>query len=536
MSLEIDRRGLIVSTALGTVGAILALSGCSTQANAEPVAKTLAGDVRGKLIDGVNVFKAIPYGADTRANRFQPPTPPAPWAGVRDAFEFGNQSPQVEGNLDGLPAIYDSWANPTESSEDCLVLNVFTRGLRDGGKRPVMVWFHGGGYTAGSGSRLYADGVRLAQRDDVILVSVNHRLNVFGYLYLSHHLPELADSGNVGMLDCVLALQWVRDNIAEFGGDPDSVTIFGQSGGGGKVSTLMAMPDAAGLFHRAIVQSGSGITAITAAEAQANTDQFLEAAGLTPEQAAELATLPFEALIDALARTNIALGPVVDGRSLPRHPFEPDAPELSRDIPLLVGTTKDETNNQIGGRDESLFDMTWEELPGRLRTALATRGGFGGEDDQQAYVDHIVAELRRMRPEDSPSDIFFTATTEAAFRQRAYVQAERKVAQGGAPVFMYLFAWETPVADGKWKAGHSIDLGFVFDNVAASKSYYGEGENLQQIADTVSSAWVQFARTGDPGWAAYNTEERATMVFDVASRIIGDPRKAERVLFSHTSV
>jgi para-nitrobenzyl esterase len=438
---------------------------------------------------------------------------------VRDALDFGHNSPQLGAER---PSVYASWANPRPPGEDCLVLNVYTPGLRDGKKRPVMVWFHGGGFTSGSASSHYADGTRLARRGDVVVVTVNHRLNAFGYLYLAHLIPELADSGNVGSLDMVLALRWVADNIAEFGGDPGNVLIFGQSGGGGKVSALMAMPPAAGLFHKAVVQSGSGIRVAEPKDAQASTRRVLAALGLKESEAARLRTLPMQALSDALPKAEGAqFRPVVDGRSMPRHPFDPDAPAISRNVPLLVGTAKDETTSLVGGRNEALFRMTWDELPARLKAELP------GMDAARA-----IAELRRLEPNARPSDIYFTATTEQRFRSRAVLQAERKAAQGGAPAFMYLFAWETPVDGGKWKAPHSVEHAMVFDNVAKSASMVGTGPDAQKVADAVSSAWIRFARTGNPGWAPYSPARRTTMVFDVVSKVVDDPRPAERALFA----
>lgn len=510
-----DRRGFVAGSA-----ATLILSAGAAGAQDAPVATTRAGRVRGRAVEGVKVFQGVPYGDTTAGRRFMPPRPAPAWNDVRDALDFGPQSPQLGAER---PTVYASWSNPRPAGEDCLVLNVYTPGLGDGGKRPVMVWFHGGGFTSGSASSHYADGTRLAKRGDVVVVTVNHRLNAFGYLYLAGLDPSLADSGNVGSLDMVLALQWVRDNAAAFGGDAGNVTIFGQSGGGGKVSALLAMPAAAGLFHRAIVQSGSGIKSREPGQATEDARKVLAALKLGPGDVGRLRTLPMQALSDALPAAAAAFSPVVDGRSMPRHPFHPDAPAISKSVPMLIGVTKDETSSLVGGRDESLFRLTWDQLPARLAPDLR------GMD-----VAAAIAELRRIDPTARPSDIYFTATTEARFRRRAILQAERKAALaagGGAPAFMYFFAWETPVDGGKWKSPHSVEHAMVFDNVAKSASMVGAGADQQKVADAVSSTWIRFARTGDPGWAAYTPQTRTTMVFDVDSRVVNDPRRAERELF-----
>ncbi len=501
----------------GTAAAVVATP---VLAQPAPIAATRAGQVRGGRTDGVYHFKGVRYGATTEGRRFMPPLPPEPWTGVADATDFKNHAPQLGADR---PAVYESWSNPRPESEDCLFLNVYTPGLRDGKKRPVMVWFHGGGYTSGNPSSHYADGTRLAKRGDVVVVTVTHRLNAFGYLYLAHLDPALADSGNVGNLDMIQSLRWVRDNITEFGGDPNNVLIFGQSGGGSKVSSLLVMPGAAGMIHRAVVQSGSAITSITTQAAEASTARVLRALNL-PVSAEGVQRLKAMSRADLSAKIQEAggsYGTVLDGRSVPRHPFQPDAPAVSRNVPMLIGCTTDETASLRGGRDESLFNLTWETLPARLRE------GMPGRD-----VNKLIADLRRIYPNDKPSDVFFTATSAQQFRRNSILQAERKAAAGGAPAYMYLFAWQTPVNGGKWKSPHSVEHAFVFDNVAKSASMVGSGAEQQRVADAVSGAWVRFARTGNPGWAPYTPAKRTTMVFDKVSRVVDDPRREERILFA----
>lgn len=487
------------------------------------IAATRAGRVRGSANGPIKTFLGVRYGATTEGRRFQPPRAPEPWSGVLDATEFGSQSHQVRGSNGG--GLFNSWANPQPGSEDCLFLNVWTPGLRDGRRRPVMVWFHGGGFVTGSGSSHAYEGTRLATKGDVVVVTVNHRLNAFGYTYLAGlGGSALADSGNVGDLDMVLALRWVQQNIAEFGGDPGNVLIFGESGGGAKVSTLCAMPSAAGLFHKAVVQSGSLLRAREPAAATQDARKFMAACGLQPGQLSELQALPAARLVEALDKSGAAFSPVMDGRSLPHHPFDPGAPTVSRSVPMLIGTNKDEMTLLAGARDPSLFNLTWGDLAGRLGLALKGRD-----------APSITAELRRLNPRDKPSDIYFTAVTEAGMRRNAILKAERKsalAAQGGAPAFLYWMTWETPVDGGKWKTPHALDIGMVFDNVAKSASMSGTGAAQQRVADAMSGAWLRFAKTGNPGWLPYDTRTRATMVFGDTAHMVNDPRPAERRLFA----
>ena len=427
--------------------------------------------------------------------------------------------------------VFASWVNDLPQSEDCLFLNVWTRGTNDGKKRPIMVWLHGGGYVTGSGSSHGYDGTRLAERGDVVIVTINHRLNGFGYLYLGGVTddPKYAHSGNLGSLDAIKALEWVRDNAAAIGGDPDNVTIFGESGGAAKVSTLMAMEAADGLFDRAIAQSGSmSLAGFEPQLASALTKNIFETAGLEPGDVAGLAALPMEEYVKVLmkSRTRGAFfRPVVDGSSLTRQPFSPDATPVSADIPLLVGTNRTEMRLQAGLADPSNFSLTWEELPAKIK-------GVVGD----ANVDRIIAGMRAAHPDADASDIFFQTATFQNYRGTALRQAERKSAQNKAPVYMYRLDWETPVEGGRLKTPHALDIAFVFDNVARSVSYTGTGPEQQRMADLMSDAWIAFARTGNPNtaalpqWPHYSEANRATMIFDTDPEVVVDPDKAERVL------
>jgi para-nitrobenzyl esterase len=493
-----------------------------------PVATTAHGDVRGTFEDGIAVFKGIAYGAPTGgANRFQPPQPPKAWKGVRTAVDYGPSCPQ----LDPPPAGH-AFGPPSEASrgsEDCLVLNVWTPGVRDGKKRPVMVWIHGGGFTLLSGSSPTSDGTRLARKGDVVLITLNHRLNLFGYLYLAQlGGGKYADSGNLGQLDLIAALQWVRDNVEAFGGDPGNVMIFGESGGGSKVGTLLAMPAARGLFHRAALQSGFGLTALTPQAAMKMTQSILDALNLRPDQVDELQRMPIAKLLEALRKVThgspFGVGPVVDGRSLTRHPFTPDAPEGSRDIPLLVGYNETETTFLFP--PPGSFDLDWPGLSRQLAPALP------GLD-----ITKVIEGWRRRHPQATPSDLFFRITTESTMGLNANTLALRKAAQGSAPVFLYRLEWETPVDGGRMRSPHSLDVPLVFDNVAAAgRLIGGGGAEAQRVADAMSAAWLAFARHGTPNapglpaWPAFDARNRANMIFDVTSRAVNDPLHDERLL------
>ncbi|HEX9784838.1 MAG TPA: carboxylesterase family protein, partial [Opitutaceae bacterium] len=379
--------------------AAIAAAGTPPAASAVAVAATGAGRVRGYVDAGILAFKGIPYGTDTATTRFRAPRPPEPWEDIRDATRFGPQAPQPAGRrsaaADPAPAIVES--------EDCLRLNVWTPALRDGGRRPVLVYFHGGAYNSGTVTEDLYDGVRLCRRGNVVVVTVYHRLNGFGFLYLAEIDGDgrFARSGNAGMLDLVLALQWVRDNISGFGGDPGNDTIFGQSGDGAKYAVLMAMPAARGLFHRVWTMSGQQIAGRDAARATETARAVLEQLGITPGQLDRLDTIPRERL--AGAKRGGDWTPVMDGRALPRHPFQPDSSPLSHDIPVVMGNTRDETRNLIGGRDPALFELTWEDLPATIERNVRQ---FIGE----MQSGDIVSSYRRMYSEYSLSDVFFAAT------------------------------------------------------------------------------------------------------------------------------
>ena len=508
-------------------------------ASSRPVVETTVGKVRGYSARGILTFKGIPYAASTAGpNRFMPPAKPKPWSGIRSSMYYGQVCPQGARN---------GWKNDEESfmfewddgqpGEDHLRVNVWTPGA-DNRKRPVMVWLHGGGFSAGSGQELKAyDGESIARRGDVVLVSLNHRLNIFGYLNLSKYGQEYASSANVGMLDLVASLEWVRDNIANFGGDPSNVMIFGQSGGGSKVSTLMAMPAAKGLFHKAAIESGSSLRQSTPEESEKLAAAVLDILGLSPAQVSKLRDVPCEKLAEvqgealrkAFPRTLIPGGgggwrPTPDGRILPSQPFDPVAPAMSSGIPLLVGTVLNEQTHGINHPEYE--DMTKDEVLRRARERFNDR------------AEAVIAAYQKLYPKAKPFDVLSVAFA-AQSRQNCVTQAERQVSLGGAPVYTFWFAWQTPVLDGRPRAFNCSELPFVFNNTDRAAAMTGGGAEARELGGRMSDAWIAFARKGDPNhsglpkWPVFTSKEGAVMVFDNKCEVRMNPDgEARRALFS----
>jgi len=494
-----------------------------------PVIETTAGKVRGYSAQGILTFKGIPFAGNTAGpNRFMPPTRPHPWAGLRSSMYYGQVCPQ------GARA---GWKNDEESfmfewddgqpGEDCLRVNVWTPGA-DNRKRPVMVWLHGGGFTAGSGQELKAYyGESIARRGDVVLVSLNHRLNVFGYLNLSKYGEEYASSANAGMLDLVAGLEWVRDNIGNFGGDPGNVTIFGQSGGGSKVSTLMAMPAAQGLFHKAAIESGSSLRQSTAEYSEKLAAALFDVLGLNPSQVLKLHDVPFEklaqaqqeALLKAFPEPTIpgsggGWRPTPDGRILPSQPFDPVAPAISAGVPLLVGSVLNEMTHGINHPEYE--DMTLDEVLRRGRERFKDR------------TEAVIAAYQKLYPKAKPFDVLSVAFA-AESRQNCVTQAERKAALGCAPAFTFLFTWQTPVLDGRPRAFHCSELPFVFNNTDRAAAMTGGGPEARDLGGRMSDAWIAFARKGDPNhlglpkWPAFTARDGALMIFDAKCEVRMNP-------------
>ena len=501
-------------------------------------ATTAYGKVSGYVEDGINVFRSIPYGADTAPVRFQAPLPPAPWTGEKSCDAFTTRAPQLTVlRANTAPSLGPAGMPPPGAvlriapeagieSEDCLHLNVFTPALRDHRKRPVLVYFHGGAYNNGSVNSPLYDGKRLCHRGDVVVVTVNHRLNAFGFLYLGAIDPkQYPDSGNVGMLDLVLALEWVRENIAEFGGDASRVLIFGQSGGGAKCATLMAMPAGHGLFHRVMTMSGQQVKGASIEIASKRTEAMLGRLGVTQANLADLKTMPWQRIQAAAIATSSDWLPVVDHVVLSRDPFTPDAPPLSEDVPMILGNTHDETAVPVRGT------LTWDDAPAVLRGAVAIYLG-------PYTAEEVVAKYRTIYPDKSPIDIVIAAATAFRAWPGQVMEAERRASNPKSQphTWVYQMNWHRNAPGAR--AMHTIDIPFMFDNLAAAPGQIGttpeELAAAQPLADTMSGMLVHYAATGNPNhpglptWPAYDLKERNTMIWESAPHVEKDPRGEER--------
>ncbi len=509
--------------------------------DSETVAQTAFGQLRGYRRNGVYTFKGVPYGASTSGERrFMAPLKPAAWKGIRNALQYGPVCPNRDFKhywMDGHNLATDDegayllhrGVSPAVLGEDCLQLNVWTPAIHGPGKRPVMVFMHGGGYTSGNGAELLSyHGENLARHHDVVVVTHNHRLNVFGYLNLAKLGGErYAESANVGLLDLVAVLEWVKENIANFGGDAGNVTIFGQSGGGGKVLGLMTMPAAAGLFHRAIVESGPYLRALTPEYSERVAELVLEELELTKAQVDQLQKVPIDRLhsagMDAVARMpdpstkllrrdfgSTGWGPTVDGRILPQHFFEPVAPAISANVPLMTGTNLHEFINGVDRPDAKT--MSWEQAQKLMEQ------GLGGD------IAPIVAAYRKEYPQARPFDLYATIAA-CSMRRGCFEQATRKAALDAAPAYSYLYSWRTPALDDRPGPFHAAELAFVFDNATLCDHYSTNASDASALSRQMARAWVAFARTGNPNhdglahWPRYSQHNQAVMEFNTHSQV-----------------
>ncbi|MDB5703809.1 MAG: carboxylesterase [Sphingomonas bacterium] len=506
---DFSRRGVIGA------GAALILAS-SARAASSPSVRTSAGDFVGETDRGILVCRGVRYG---RAERFQAPRPESNPGKLIPATAFGPVAPQKDDRYGA-------------GSEDCLFLNIWTAEARASAKKPVMVYIHGGAYSNGSSTDPLNDGHALAARGDVVVVTVNHRLNAFGYLYLAHIDPRFPDSGNAGQLDLILALKWIRDNIAAFGGDPSRVMVFGQSGGGAKIATLMGMPAAKGLFHRAATMSGQQVTASGPLNATKRTQAYLSQLGSSQIDFSRLLTMPVEKLVAALDATDpilgggVYFGPVLDMKWLVRHPFWPDANPQSNAIPMILGNVHDETRAFIPPDSSKVQTLTWDNLAERIAPELRI----------DVLPEWVVAEYRTKFPGWSPTEIFYAATTAGRSWRGQVIEAEaRAQAKTNAWVYQVDFTSRT---DPRRGAFHTMDIPLVFGTLDAKGSQTGTAADARAASAAMQESFVAFTRTGNPNhaglptWPAYNLTDRPTMIFDVRSHIEKDPRQWQRELFS----
>jgi para-nitrobenzyl esterase len=534
-----NRREFLVSSALSlaaaTVTSVGARESSAQQAPSRPLGgsssgnlfvetDTIYGRVQGIQTAAIKEFKGVPYGASTAGrNRFMPPKKPASWNGVRECLAHGQISPQAPADLRSDYAMMIHWDyQPGGMGEDCLSLNIWTPGLKDGAKRPVLVSFHGGGFTTGSGNAIGYDGAQLARFGDVVVVTVNHRLATFGYTHLADlgAPAEFAYAGVAGIMDLTASLEWVRDNIENFGGNAHNVMIFGQSGGGAKTSTMLATPAAKGLFHRAAVQSGSLLKFVPKDRATQNAEVLLKQLGIAKSRIADLQKVSWQQLLEAqlaagASAPGLGNGPVLDGKYLTHDAFDPAAPGESAEIPLIVSTTLEDAALSLTN-----FDLNETDLKALIDKRYKDRGA------------EILALYRKYYPQKSPYLIQAMMLTDAGFRRSAFRQAELKAAQGQGLVYMYQWEWPTPAFNGRYGAVHGLDVSGSFREAR-------EGNDAARVADELSSSWVAFARTGNPNtarippWATFDAKTRATMIFGTPTQLENDPRSEIRSFWEH---
>jgi para-nitrobenzyl esterase len=475
-----------------------------------------SGKVQGIANGPIWEFKGIPYGAPTGGKaRFMPPKSAAPWKGVRECFGFGPISPQTQADIRGEYGQLIQWDRHDLAGmgEDCLTLNVWTPNVDRGAKRPVFVSFHGGGFATGSGNAPGFDGKNLAAYADAVVVTVSHRLAAFGYLNLTGAgAPDAFKyAGCAGMMDLVLSLEWVKQNIESFGGDPNRVMIFGQSGGGAKTSTMLAMPGGKGLYHAAAVQSGSALRLVTPEAGAETASKLLAVLGISKANIGDIQKVSWQALLEAQTKAGGNYSPVIGSDALPHHPFDPAAPPESANVPIIVSSTLEDAALGLTN-----FGITEKEL---IAIADQRSGGHGAE---------LVKLYRRYDPEATPFLIQAQMLTDMGGRRAVYALAGRKAAAGAAPAYVYQWNWRTPAYDGKFGAVHGIDVSASFHSYR--DGFFAGSTQGKAMADRLASVWAAMVRTGDPNnahvppWKPYDDKGRAVMLFDNDTRQEMNPR------------
>lgn len=488
----------------------------------DSIVETTNGNVCGTFDGEVHIYRGVRFGATTAGvNRFMPPQRPQKWAGIADAKHAGASAPQLPSSMNSDP--FFAWYSAIETpSEDCLFLNVFTPAINNG-SRPVMVWIHGGGWSSFAGTAPGFDGAVLAQSQDVVVVAINHRLGVFGHLVLDSTDDSYSDSGNVGMLDIVAALEWVRDNAESFGGDPANVTVFGNSGGASKIAALLSMARAKGLFHKAIIQSsGSGMKIAPPEEASLVAHKLCQALGmenLDPKGMQEFS------MTQILEVTKTATGPyrgMIDGRNFEDHPFDSVAPAISTDIPVMIGCTLTEGTYYMRG-DVLNFALELADVRRRLSRFLEV---------DTLKVDQIIAAYQTSYPTASPSQILFLCFSDFMFTRNTHHIAALQSASARAPVYLYYFNWQSHVEGGRMGSVHTCEVPFIFGTTASAAACIGNGADIPVMAKRMMATWAAFARTGNPNnatlsqWQPYDLIQKQTMILDVECKLVGNPRGA----------
>ncbi len=483
------------------------------------IVKTTNGSVAGYIDRDIYTFKGIPYA---KAERFMPPEDAESWTGVRSSRTYGAVCPIPAVSLGNDANEFGMQHDYGIMNEDCLNLNIWTQNINNSEKKPVMVWLHGGGYSSGSSHELPSyDGLNLSKTRDVVVVSINHRLNILGFLDLSGVSEKYKYSANVGMLDQVAALKWIQNNIQNFGGDPNNVTIFGQSGGGGKVCTLMQMPAAKGLFHKGISQSNGTMAYNDTTVTRLVGLNVLEELGLSKDQVDQLQTIPYEELYRAgsvamnktsqylreqgIASQRPEWAPSIDGEVIPYQLGSLEGLAISKDLPLMIGTTKNEVSGMMSASVDP--DASLEEVKEILKRSHGDK------------TDDFVAAIQKDHPDmTQPTEML---STDIIFRPIAvYVASQKSAMEGSAPTYLYMFSWQSPILDGMYKAMHCMEIGFAFNNIAANRELTGDSEETYALADEVSKAWTNFAKTGNPNgegvteWPEYNNETAYTMLLN----------------------